>query len=68
MLQGEQVEEIIVRVRVEEKDSKLRPDKSMRHVQRPSQSEGGGVASGQPRGNKLYSFKDKHVASLFKLL
>ena len=26
------------------------------------------MASGQPRGNKLYSFKDEHVVSLFKLL
>ena len=26
----------------------------------------GGMASGQPRGNKSYSFKDEHVVSLFK--
>ena len=26
------------------------------------------MASGQPRANKLYSFKDEHVVSLFKLL
>jgi len=26
------------------------------------------MASGQPHGNKLYSFKDEHVVSLFKLL
>ena len=26
------------------------------------------MASGQPRGNKTYSFKDEHVVSLFKLL
>jgi len=38
------------------------------HLQRPSQSVRGGMASGQPRANKLYSFKDEHVVSLFKLL
>ena len=27
-----------------------------------------GMASGQPHASKLYSFKDKHVVSLFKLL
>ena len=32
MLQGEQTEEIITRVRAEEKDSKPRPDKSMRRA------------------------------------
>jgi len=26
------------------------------------------MASGQPRANKLYLFKDEHVVSLFKLL
>ena len=26
------------------------------------------MTSGQPRGNKLYFFKDKHMVSLFKLL
>jgi len=31
LLQGKQAEEIVVRVWAEEKDSKLRPDKSMRH-------------------------------------
>jgi len=87
VLQGEQVEEIVARVRAEEKDSKLRPDKSMRHapessshlrrkdtlimeVKSPSktQSVREGMASGQPRANKLYSFEDEHVVSLFKLL
>jgi len=28
----------------------------------------GGMAPGQARANKLYTFKDKHVVSLFKLL
>jgi len=32
VLQGEQIEEIIARVRAEEKDSKLRPDKSMQRA------------------------------------
>ena len=32
VLQGEQAEEIVARVRVEKKDSKLRPDKSMRRA------------------------------------
>jgi len=39
-------------------------------VKSPSktQSVRGGIASGQPHANKLYSFKDEHVISLFKLL
>ena len=87
VLQGEQAEEIVARVRAEEKDSKLRPDKLMRRVpesssqprrrdtlatkvKSPSKSQlvRGGMAPGQSRANKLYSFKDEHVVSLFKLL
>ena len=39
-------------------------------VKSPSktQSVRGGMATGQPRANKLYSFKDEHVVSLFKLV
>jgi len=36
VLQGEQVEEIVAKVRAEEKDSKSRPDKSMRRVPKSS--------------------------------
>jgi len=86
VLQGEQAEEIVARVRVEKKDSKLKPDKSMwrtaesfsqprrdtlaTEVKSPSKTQTvrGGMASGQPRTNKLYSFEDKHMVSLFKLL
>jgi len=87
VLQGEQAEEIVSRVRAKEKNSKLRPDKSMRRapksssqtrrkdtlateVKSPSktQSVRGGMASGQARAIKSYSFKDEHVVSLFKLL
>jgi len=32
VLQGKQAEEIITRVKAEEKDSKVRPDKLMRHT------------------------------------
>ena len=32
VLQGEQAREIFARIRAEEKDSKTRPDKSMRHA------------------------------------
>ena len=87
VLQSEQEEEIIARVLAEEKDSKLRPDKSMwrapesssqprkrdtlaKEVKSPpkTQSVRRGMAFGQPRGNKSYSFKDEHVIFLFKLL
>ena len=87
MLQGEQTEEIVARVRAEKKTAKPRPDKSMRHtpesssqlrrrdslamkVKSPSKSQSvrGGMASGQARANKSYSFKDEHMVSLFKLL
>jgi len=39
-------------------------------VKSPSktQSVRGGMASGQSRANKLYSYKDEHVVFLFKLL
>jgi len=87
MLQGKHVKEIVTRVRVEEKDNKLKPDKPMRRalespsqpkrrdtlateVKSPSKTQlvRGRMASGQARANKLYSFKDEHVVSLFKLL
>ena len=85
-LQGKQAEEIVARVKAEEKNSKPRPDKSMRRapessqpkrrdtlttkVKSPSntQSVRGGMASGQARVNKSYSFKDEYVVSLFRLL
>ena len=86
MLQGEQAEEIVARVRAEEKDSISRPDKSMRRapksssqprrrdtlameVKSPSKTllVRGGMATSQARANRLYSFKDEHVVSLFKL-
>jgi len=87
VLQDEQAEEIIAKVRAEEKDSKLRPGKPTRRgpesssqprrrdtlamgVKLPSKTQlvRGGVALGQARANKLYSFNDEHVVSLFKLL
>jgi len=87
VLQGEQAEKIVVRVRAEEKDSKSRSDKLMRRapesssqlrrrdtlameVKSPSKTQlaKGGVAPGQACANKLFSFKDEHVVSLFKLL
>jgi len=77
VLQGEQAEEIVARIRAEEKNSKPRPDKLMRRapesssqprrrdtlamkVKSPSktQSVRGGMAPGQARDNKSYSFKD----------
>ena len=87
MLQGKQAEEIIARVRAEEKDSKPKKDKSIRRapesssqlrrrdtlateVKSPSktQLDRRGMALGQARANKSYSFKDEHVVSLLKLL
>ena len=87
VLQGEHAKEITARVKTEEKDNKVRPDKLTRYapesssqprrrdilameVKLPSkpQSARGDGAPGHARANKLYSFKDKHVVSLFKLL
>ena len=84
---SEQAKETVSRVRAEEKDSRPRPDKSIRRAPESSsqprrrdtlatkvksppkpQSVRGGMDSGQPCGNKSYSFKDEHVVSLFKLL
>jgi len=87
VLQGEQAKDIIARVRVEDKDSKSRPDKPMQRtlesssqprrrktlatkVKSPSKTQlvRRGMALGQSRANKLYSFKDERMVSLFKLL
>ena len=87
VLQGVQVEEIIAKVRAEEKENKSRPDKPTwiapelspqprrrdtltTEVKSPSktQSVRGGMARGQACANKLYSFKDEQMVSLFKLL
>ena len=53
-----------------ESSSQPRRDTLVMKVKSPSktQSVRGGMASGQARAIKSYSFKDEHVVSLFKLL
>jgi len=81
VLQGEQAEEIVARVKTEENKPSTRrtPEVSFQSKRKdtlatetnspvkPQLARGGGSSS-QPRANRQYSFKDEHVDSLFKLL
>ena len=59
-----------MRQALESSSQPKRRDTLATEVKSPSKTQlvRGRMASGQARANKLYSFKDEHVVSLFKLL